>query len=58
MDEDLKKILHKVANTVRALSFEAVQKANSGHPGLPMGCAEIGAFLYGNFLRHNPINPD
>lgn len=58
MDEDLKKILHKVANTVRALSFEAVQKANSGHPGLPMGCAEIGAVLYGSFLRHNPTNPD
>lgn len=58
MDEDVKKILYKVANTVRALSFEAVQKANSGHPGLPMGCAEIGAFLYGTFLRHNPENPD
>lgn len=58
MDEDLKKILHKVANTVRALSFEAVQKANSGHPGLPMGCAEIGAVLYGSFLRHNPADPD
>jgi transketolase len=58
MDEDLKKILHKVATTIRALSFEAVQKANSGHPGLPMGCAEIGAVLYGLFLRHNPADPE
>ena len=37
--------------------MEAVQKANSGHPGLPMGCAEFGAFLYGVLLRHNPKNP-
>lgn len=57
MDEDTKKLLHKAANTVRALSFEAVQKANSGHPGLPMGCAEIGVFLYGVFLRHDPSEP-
>jgi len=57
MDADLKKTLSKIANTVRSLSMEAVQKANSGHPGLPMGCAEFGAFLYGSFLRHNPKNP-
>lgn len=57
MDEDTKKLLHKAANTIRALSFEAVQKANSGHPGLPMGCAEIGAILYGTFLRHHPEKP-
>lgn len=57
MDEDLKKILEKTANTIRQLSFEAVQKANSGHPGLPMGCAELGAYLYGHLLRHNPKNP-
>lgn len=56
MDTDLKKILSKIANTVRSLSMEAVQKANSGHPGLPMGCAEFGAFLYGSLLRHNPKN--
>lgn len=58
MDEYLKQILHKTANTIRALSFEAVQKANSGHPGLPMGCAEIGAVLYGMFLRHDPSEPN
>ena len=50
MDAELKKQLRKIANTVRELSMEAVQKANSGHPGLPMGCAEFGAFLYGVFL--------
>ncbi|QZA58388.1 transketolase [Candidatus Rhabdochlamydia porcellionis] len=57
MDADLKKTLSKIANTVRSLSMEAVQKANSGHPGLPMGCAEFGAFLYGFLLCHNPKNP-
>ena len=37
--------------------MEAVQKANSGHPGLPMGCAELGAYLYAHLLRHNPKDP-
>lgn len=54
MDTEIKKILGKVANTIRQLSMEAVQKANSGHPGLPMGCAEFGAYLYGELLQHNP----
>jgi transketolase len=54
LDPGLKKYLAKIANTIRALSMDAVQKANSGHPGLPMGCAEIGAYLYGYALRHNP----
>lgn len=57
MDEDLKKQLGKTANAIRQLSMEAVQKANSGHPGLPLGCAEFGAFLYGSLLKHNPKNP-
>lgn len=57
LDPDLKQTLAKVANTIRVLSMEAVQKADSGHPGLPMGCAEIGAYLYGHILRHNPKNP-
>lgn len=56
MEEDLKKLLGKAAMTIRQLSMEAVQKANSGHPGMPMGCAEMGAFLYGYLLRHNPKN--
>ena len=57
MDAELKKQLSKIANIIRELSMEAVQKANSGHPGLPMGCAEFGAYLYGVLLRHNPKNP-
>lgn len=56
MDDDLKKQLGKIANTIRQLSIEAVQKANSGHPGMPMGCAELGAYLYGVLLKHNPKN--
>ena len=56
MDEDLKKQLGKIANTIRQLSIEAVQKANSGHPGMPLGCAELGAYLYGVALKHNPKN--
>ncbi len=56
MDNELKKSLTKIAQTIRGLSMDGVQKANSGHPGLPMGCAEFGAYLYGQFLRHNPKN--
>src|SRR5262245_16135004 len=57
LDPEIKKIFSKNAITIRALSNYAVQKANSGHPGLPMGCAEIGAYLYGYVLHHNPKNP-
>jgi transketolase len=49
--------LEKTALSVRALTMDAVQKANSGHPGLPMGAAELGAFLYGELLRHDPSRP-
>ncbi|MCB1134892.1 MAG: transketolase [Chlamydiia bacterium] len=56
MDEDTQTALSKIANTIRHLSIDGVQKANSGHPGLPMGCAELGAYLYGIRLRHNPRN--
>src|SRR5258706_12196008 len=56
-DAELKQTLAKVANTIRQLSMDAVQKANSGHPGLPMGCAEIGAYLYGYHLNHYPKRP-
>jgi transketolase len=58
MDDLLKKNLAKIADTIRILSMDAVQKANSGHPGLPMGCAEIGAYLFGHGLKHNPKNPN
>ena len=57
LDPEIKKIFGKIANTIRVLSMDAVQKANSGHPGLPMGCAELGAYLYGYALRHNPQHP-
>ena len=47
-----------LANAIRALSMDAVQKANSGHPGGPMGMADIAEVLYSDFMRHNPQNPD
>ncbi|MDP1609127.1 MAG: transketolase [Chlamydiales bacterium] len=56
MNDDMKKQLGRIANTIRSLSMDAVQKANSGHPGMPMGCAELGAFLYGTLLKHSPKN--
>ena len=46
-----------LANAIRALSMDAVQKANSGHPGAPMGMADIAEVLWNDFLRHNPANP-
>ena len=49
--------LEKTALSVRALSIDAIEKANSGHPGLPMGAAELGAILYGELLRHDPSDP-
>ena len=52
-----KKSLEKIALSIRTLSMDAIQKANSGHPGLPMGCAEIGAMLYGEVMNYNPAVP-
>src|SRR5699024_10544117 len=46
-----------LANAIRALSMDAVQKANSGHPGAPMGMADIAEVLWPGFLQHNPSNP-
>ncbi len=48
----------ELANAVRALSMDAVQKANSGHPGAPMGMADIAEVLWNDHLRHNPTNPN
>ncbi|ELY3748004.1 transketolase [Cronobacter sakazakii] len=46
-----------LANSIRALSMDAVQKAKSGHPGAPMGMADIAEVLWNDFLKHNPTNP-
>lgn len=45
-------------NTIRALSIDAVQKANSGHPGMPLGCAPLVYYLFTKVMKHNPANPD
>jgi transketolase len=47
----------ELANAIRALSMDAVQKANSGHPGAPMGMADMAEVLWNDFLQHNPANP-
>jgi transketolase len=48
----------KLANAIRALSMDAIQKAKSGHPGAPMGMADMAEVLWNDFLQHNPANPD
>lgn len=57
LDAPLKQQLAKIATTIRCLSIDAVQRADSGHPGLPLGCAELGAYLYGHLLHHDPRHP-
>src|SRR5210317_2127745 len=47
----------ELANAIRALSMDAVQQANSGHPGAPMGMADIAEVLWNDYLQHNPGNP-
>lgn len=49
--------LFKAINTIRFLSIDGVNKANSGHPGLPMGCAPMSYLLYNEYLTHNPKDP-
>eukprot|EP00252_Welwitschia_mirabilis_P004149 TRINITY_DN1436_c0_g1_i7.p1 TRINITY_DN1436_c0_g1~~TRINITY_DN1436_c0_g1_i7.p1 ORF type:complete len:181 (-),score=11.97 TRINITY_DN1436_c0_g1_i7:125-667(-) len=50
-------LLEKSVNTIRFLSIDAVEKAKSGHPGLPMGCAPLGHILFDEFMRYNPKSP-
>ncbi|MDA1353386.1 MAG: transketolase [bacterium] len=57
LDSKIKAELERIANTVRGLSIDAIEAAGCGHPGLPMGCAEIGAYLFRIGLRYNPAQP-
>jgi transketolase len=52
-----KKIIQEMSNCIRFLSMDAVQKANSGHPGMPMGMADVATILFSNFLKFNPRDP-
>ena len=47
-----------LANAIRILSMDAVQQANSGHPGMPMGMADIAEVLFNDYMKINPGNPD
>ena len=50
--------LNQLSNALRFLSIDAVQKANSGHPGMPMGMADVATVLFKYYLKFNPKNPD
>ncbi|MBK8986704.1 MAG: transketolase [Chloroflexi bacterium] len=56
MNNDLSSALRPVANTIRVLAMDAVQKANSGHPGMPMGMADVAALLWARYLKFDPQN--
>ncbi len=58
MDFNKQSIEEKSINTIRFLAVDAIQKANSGHPGMPMGCAPIAYLLYSKIMKHNPSNPE
>ncbi len=58
MGSDTKEIEQLGINTARILSVDAVQKANSGHPGMPMGAAPMAHVLWAHYMHYNPKNPD
>ena len=51
-------MFYKIANIIRGLAVDMIEQAHSGHPGLPLGCAEIGAVLFGETLKYDPSTPD
>ncbi len=57
MEKEVKINYELLSSAIRALTIDATSKANSGHPGMPMGMAEIGVVLWRNHLNHNPLNP-
>ena len=57
MTKNDKNQLQKIANTIRGLSMDGIAAANSGHPGLPLGMADVATVLWSKFLKHNPKNP-
>lgn len=57
MSDSVNNIEQLAVNTIRLLAVDGVQKANSGHPGMPMGCAPIAYSLYSKLMKHNPANP-
>ena len=50
--------LQRVADSIRILAVDAVEASTTGHPGMPMGMADLGAVLYGEIMNHNPVNPN
>ena len=53
-----KKIMQEMANAIRGLTIDAIEKANSGHPGMPMGMADVATVLFKNHMKFDPQDPD
>ena len=57
MIKNMDKKFNQLANAIRALSFDAIEKANSGHPGLPMGMADVATVLFSKYLKFDSTDP-